>query len=110
MTSRPDQSAQGGGQAASILKNNRQKVILFAETGINRWYSATVAGAILRRLRRLDPAASVRINKFDVMVIDRMAEVLRTGRSFPNPFMSLASDLSSLEVEARRILAVFEGV
>jgi hypothetical protein len=83
-----------------LIKNLNQKRILFAENGVERWQAAPVARAMLRRITRADTAV---INKFDVIVINRMHEVLHTGGHFNNPFMGFAAELSDLEVRVSEL-------
>ena len=78
-----------------LLRNLNQKRILFSEDGIERWQAATVAAVIVRRISRSE---TVRINHFDVTIINRMHEVLHTGRQFNSPFLAMAMGQSELTV------------
>ena len=78
-----------------ILRNLNQKRILFSEDGIERWQAAMVARAILRRI---ECQGQITVNHFDVTIINRMHEVLHTGRQFNNPFLAMAMGQSELTV------------
>ena len=88
-----------------LLKNESQKRILFAEDGIERWHSASVARAIVRRIRRTD---TIVIDESDVTVIHRMAEVLFLSQSDSDPGFKIGWRIAQLEVPTVDILRIFE--
>jgi hypothetical protein len=90
----------GFGRQNKLFKNNKQRVILHADSGVERWWSALVAAAIVRRVRR---DGFVTLHKSEIYSVRKIHEVLRTGIGFENPFQSLAIDLQYIECTANQL-------
>ena len=84
----------------NLFRNQRQREILWSDSGVSRWHAAPVAAAIVRRVLR---AGHVTIRQQDVADVRRIHEVLHSGSWFSNPFHSLASDLHSTECTAAQL-------
>ena len=88
----------------TLLQTLEEKRVLFADTGVDSWNSATVARQILARIAESETVA---INKFDLETLHRMGRVLQIAVAITNPFQSLAIDLHSIEMDSSMILAQF---
>ena len=90
----------------AILRTPKENKALFAEDGIARWEAPPLARKIAERIR--ENGEETILNKADIAVINKIAQLLRTGKRFPSPFKSIAIDLQEITVVTSEILRVFE--
>ena len=88
-----------------ILKDYKENKTLFAEDGVARWEAQPLARQIAERIK--SNGEETILNKADVAVINRIAQLLRTGKRFASPFKSIAIDMNQIIVATEEILRVF---
>jgi len=100
-------------QTTNLVKSQNYLRILYAESGVERWYSANVATAIIRQLRQAQAKGqtTIRIREEDTGHMIQMMVVLHLGNGVPN--FGLGGGWSvpaGVDVDINKVLAPFAQV